>query len=65
VTTDQLSLPAPVTVPSPLCHREHCRRGGRAVLGEPVDLGGCVNRSVRCLTCQITGVLSTTARQEA
>ena len=62
--TEQLSLlDSPVaevaTVASPICAYEHCRRKGRAVLGEPVDLGGCVNRSITCLTCGARGEQST------
>ena len=43
------------TVPSPLCLYDHCKRKGRAVLGEPIDHGGCVNRTIRCLECGATG----------
>lgn len=44
------------TFPSPLCCRwVDCRPLGRAVYGEARDLGGCVNRSIQCLTCGRTG----------
>lgn len=47
------------TVPSPLCSRwDKCTPRGRAVLGASEDHGGCVNRSIRCLTCGCTGVES-------
>ena len=35
------------------CHTRHC--GSRAVLGEPEDRGGCVNRTITCLSCGRTG----------
>jgi hypothetical protein len=34
-------------------------KGARAVLGIPRDLGGCINRTIRCLTCGSTGEEST------
>lgn len=55
---DAMSVVLELTIASPLCSYERpCRRGGRAVLGEPVrDADGeCENRSVRCLTCGATG----------
>lgn len=55
-------LEAPVTVPTPrfLCGAwGQCPRHGRAVWGESKDLGGCVNRPVRCLTCGARGETST------
>lgn len=52
------SAPA-TTVPSPICFYERpCPKQGRAVLGEPDDRGGCVNRSITCQTCGATGVES-------
>lgn len=50
-----------VTVASPLCcaYDLPCSRKGRAVLGPPRDLGGCVNRSILCQTCGRTGEQST------
>lgn len=54
--TNQPSLFEPV-VKSPICSYErHC--GHKAELGEPEDLGGCINRSITCLTCGKTGVES-------
>lgn len=48
------------TVPSPLCYRwNDCAPKGRAVLGEPEDRGGCINRTILCLTCGKRGVEST------
>lgn len=44
-----------VTVASPLCSYERCTRKGRAVLGPPEIREGCINRSIRCLTCGATG----------
>lgn len=29
--------------------------GQMSLFGDPVDHGGCVNRSIRCLTCGCTG----------
>lgn len=47
-------------LPSPLCvYQGACARKGRAVLGEPEDTGGSVQRSIRCVTCGRTGVQST------
>jgi len=55
---------APDTVPSPLCSRiyydDHrarlrCSRGGRAEFGPEVQHAGCVNRTIRCVTCGATG----------
>jgi hypothetical protein len=52
-----LFAPTGVIVRSPLCVRmKHC--GALAVLGEPEDLGGCVNRSITCLRCGATGIES-------
>jgi hypothetical protein len=47
------------TVASPLCIYVRCSRKGRAVLGDPRDCGGCVNRTIRCLGCGATGEQST------
>lgn len=45
------------TVASPLCiaYFPPCKRKGRAVYGEEVSHDGCVNRSITCLTCGVTG----------
>lgn len=53
----QLALFEAVTVASPLCsyERKPCHKGGRAVYGQPEDLGGCVNREITCLTCSARG----------
>jgi len=42
--------------PSPICcYEKPCPYQGRAVYGPPRDMGGAVNRDVRCLKCQRTG----------
>jgi hypothetical protein len=47
-------------VPRFLCHYDPpCRNRPRAEIGEPVDMGGCVNQSIRCTKCGRTGVIST------
>ena len=52
-----------VGIASPLCSYEKCHRKGRAVLGPPqLRPSGCVNRSIRCLTCGCTGVQSDNLR---
>lgn len=49
-------LPNLPTIPSPLCAYEpHCDPIGRCVLGPPSQREGCVNRTIRCLTCGKTG----------
>ena len=46
----------PETKPSPICcYEKPCPYQGRAVYGPPRDMGGAVNRDVRCLKCQRTG----------
>jgi hypothetical protein len=53
-------------IKNPLCaYQTHC--GHEAVLGDPVDLGGCINTSITCVHCGVTGVRSenTEARGEA
>jgi hypothetical protein len=56
----ELFEPAQETVPSPLCHRwDDCSPKGRAILGQPEDCGGCINRAIVCQTCGCTGVEST------
>lgn len=60
----QLSLAfetvATVPVPRFLCpYERRCEPAGRAVWSEPIDLGGCINRVVKCLTCGKTGEEST------
>lgn len=64
---DPALAPALETVASPLCVFEvrPCPRGGRAVYGEPVDHGGCVNRAIRCLTCGCTGEESLNTERDA
>ena len=48
------------TIRSPLCiYTKHC--GSRAELGPPIvsQSGQSINREIRCLVCQRTGVQST------
>ena len=53
---DLFVIREPRTVPSPICAYEgRCPKQGRAVYGAPVIYSGCVNRTIRCLTCQRTG----------
>lgn len=41
------------TVPNPCCIRyTPCKVRGRATVGPPEDLDGCVNRIVTCVKCQ-------------
>lgn len=57
---------AAMTFPSPLCIFERCSRNGRALYeGDPVDLGGCVNRTIVCVTCNRRGVESTRTKEDS
>lgn len=50
-------------VRSPICsYVKHC--GAMAMLGEPEDLGDCINRSITCQRCGATGVESTNKEAE-
>jgi len=50
------------TIASPFCRWEGTcpRGGGRAVLGPARKFADCVNRTIRCLTCGVTGEESLT-----
>ena len=44
------------TIASPLCiYGAACPKAGRAVLGPPRVYAHCVNRSITCQTCGVTG----------
>lgn len=49
---------------SPWCHLQDCQRNGKAIRGEPIDCGECVNVPVACSVCSARGEISYT-RDEA